>query len=155
MKKKLSFTYKLLITLIVPLAWYYMLTRGMGMLAAKGILSLRYFTVLSNLLMGVAALAALLFREKPRWVRRLQYAGAASVGLTFLVVMVFLGPLYGYPGMFRGANLWFHLIVPLLAMVGFVLFEEGCSPTIPESLLATVPMLLYGVWYWANLMVKP
>lgn len=158
MKKTVSLILNAAIAVIVPWAWLSMVLRGGAeLLTASGLWSLRYFTVLSNLLMGLAALVMLIARllgKVNTGVRRLHYAGAVSVGLTLLVVLAFLGPLFGYPSMFRGVNLWMHLIVPVLALVDYALLEEGPQPTFPESLLATVPMLLYGVFYLWNILTN-
>ncbi len=35
------------------------------------------------------------------------------LGLTFMTIAFFLGPIYGLFSMYQGANFWFHLIVPL------------------------------------------
>ena len=124
-----------------------------GVLTSRGIASLKYFTVLSNLLEGAVSLAlaaALLFRRQDgRFFHLLKYMGAVSVGLTFFTVVGFLGPLYGYRAMFRGANLWLHLVVPLLAMAEFM-FLNDVPMTWRDNLLAVLPMLCYGMFYLAN-----
>lgn len=54
----------------------------------------------------------------------LKYVSATAVGLTFLTIAAFLGPLYGHSHMYHGANLFFHLIIPLFAIIEFVLLNE-------------------------------
>ena len=51
---------KALLVLLVAAAWIQMITRAGGSLSSTGLRSLRYFTVLSNLLCGIAALIHLL-----------------------------------------------------------------------------------------------
>ena len=85
------------------------------------------FKVLSNLLAGAAA----------------------AVGLTFMVVMVFLGPLYGYPMMFTGANLFFHLLIPIAAMAE-IIFLSDTGFTRRDNRLTILPPLLYGTGYLGN-----
>ena len=132
-----------------------------GRLSAAGLSSLRYFTVLSNLLLGAAALlyAAWLIallagkaQALSRALRLLKYAGTVSVTLTFLTVMLFLGPTFGFGGMFRGSNLWFHLIIPLAALASFLLLERDGRLSFRDSLNAVVPMLLYGIGYIVNVL---
>lgn len=88
-------------------SWLALLVFGEGELAERGINSLKYFTVLSNLFAGLSSVIWLISsRENGKaseTVERLKYIAAASVALTFTVVMVFLGPLYGYPEMFNKA----------------------------------------------------
>ena len=137
---------------IVMVSWISMITGKEGILASRGIRSLRYFTVLSNLL---AAFAALLWQIRPEGTaaRRIKYAAAVSVGLTFLTVLVFLGPLFGYAGMYSGANFWFHLMVPLICMLEILLLSrEPLSRR--DNLLSVLPMLFYGIFYLGNILLN-
>ncbi len=84
----------------------------------------------------------------------LRYAAAASVGLTFLTVLLFLGPLYGYRSMYRGANFWFHLAVPVLSAADFCVSEGLARFSFRQSLWAVAPMLLYGLGYVANILIN-
>jgi len=148
-------------------------------LMTAGLSNLRFFTVLSNILEGVACLALLIAaavskgsagasgaaasasdtaasaagRAIPLWAAELKLAAAASVALTFITVMVFLGPMLGYKYLFTGSNLWFHGIIPIAAMVEFAFIDcyEG-FPAVPfkATFTAVIPMLLYGVWYLIN-----
>ncbi len=134
-----------------------------GALVAHGLSSLRYFTVLSNLLAcaGSAVYAVCLARllrgsaaAVPQWAVVLKYAGAVSVALTFLTVVLFLGPTAkdGFCSMFLGSNLWFHLIVPLLAVADFCFLNPDGPLPFASSFLACVPMALYAVYYLANIL---
>ena len=134
-----------------------------GALSAPGLYSLKYFTVLSNLLQGVASLAyavsvARMLAHRaarvPRAVLRLKYAAAVSVSLTFLTVACFLGPLYGYRSMFSGVNFWFHLTVPLAAALDFCGLDREGAVTLRDSLWAVTPMLLYGAGYAGNILLN-
>ncbi|MBR6425443.1 MAG: hypothetical protein IKS29_05780 [Oscillospiraceae bacterium] len=158
-KHVLSIVFNFILAAAVLGAWLYMVFHAAGGLAltAAGFANLKYFTILSNLLAGAAAILyaiSLLRGKTPRWIELLKYSGAVSVGLTFLVVMVFLGPLYGYGSMFRGANLLFHLLIPLAAMAEFAFFLPFRPMRFSESLLATVPMLLYGFGYLGNILLN-
>ena len=82
-------------------------------------------------------------------VEMLKYAATVSVGITFLTVVVFLGPLYGYPEMFAGPNLWLHLIVPVAALAeNFLLCKTTFSAR--DNLLALVLVVIYGTGYILN-----
>ncbi len=126
-----------------------------SVLASGGLGSLRFFTVLSNLLDGLICLANAwwLLRGKniARFRRTLRLVGATAVGLTFVVVVAFLGPAMGYSAMYNGSNFWFHLVLPLASMGSFVLLEGG--PRIPrrQRLWAVVPTVAYGLGYVLNI----
>ena len=136
-------------------AWLMMLFGGEGTLSSRGLGSLKYFTTLSNLLEGAASVWWLIaaLRSGTRLAERLKFVAAAAVMLTFTVVMTFLGPLYGYRYMFGGANLWFHLLVPLMAAAEFILLGDG-TMTRRDDLLAVLPPLLYGAVYLCNILVN-
>ncbi len=134
-------------------SWITMTLYGQSMLAEPGLSNLRFFTVLSNLLAGTAAVIWLVMSGKGgeglKKVETLKYIAAAAVGLTFTVVMIFLGPLYGYPMMLTGANFFFHLLVPLAA-VAEIIFLSDAAYTARDNLLAVIPTLAYGTCYLLN-----
>ena len=138
-------------------AWLHMALKAGGMLSSVGIASLKYFTVLSNMFEGIACLLWLAFcRGKdgdPHWTERLKYVAAVSVFVTLTVVMVFFGPLYGYGNMLGGANLWFHLLVPVAAVLEQIFFS-GYDAGRKDNLLAGLPALLYGLVYLVNLLLN-
>ena len=122
------------------------------MLQAKGITAFKYFTVLSNVFGGIAAALWLTAAawgkgaDIPRAVVLLKYTAAVCLGLTFVTVMVFLGPLYGYIAMLQKANLWFHLLIPLTAIAEFVFFNR--EPIGVKNCAASMlPMLAYATFY--------
>ena len=138
-------------------AWLHMALKAGGMLSSAGIGSLKYFTVLSNMFEGIACLLWLAFcRGKggnSHWTERLKYVAAVSVFVTLAGVMLFFGPLYGYRNMLGGANLWFHLLVPVAAILEQILLS-GYAASKRDSLLAGLPALLYGLVYLVNLLLN-
>ena len=157
MKRRLL--YNILIVIVVAVSWIHMVLFGGEALAAGGLENLKYFTLQSNLLAGLAALLWIVCiarnadEKAMRNAERLKYAAAVSVRLTFITVMGFLGNLYGYAMMLSGANLGFHLIVPLLAL------WEICGLcdtkfTKKDNLLAVLPMILYGIGYMLNCIIN-
>ena len=143
-------TVNILIAVIVPCAWVWMMTRGSGSLAATGLNSLKYFTVLSNLLEG---LASVLFLRSARSAARLKYIAGVAVTLTFMTVMCFLGPIFSYRFMFKGANFWFHLIVPVLAIIEMLVLDDR-EHSKKDSLMAVLPLLVYGSFYMGNILLN-
>ncbi len=140
------------IVVLVAVAWLMMFFFGGDDLAARGLRSLKYFTVQSNLLAGAAAIVWILQNRKgtiSRGAEIFKYVAATAVFLTFMTVMVFLGPLYGYPMMFVGANLFFHLVVPVMCILE-VIFMTDTDFTPKDNLIAVIPMVLYGIFYLGN-----
>ena len=161
----LALAVKLVIAGLVCLGTYQMMTNLIpgASFTDKGLRALRYFTVQSNLLMGLAALVyglqllrLLLGRTRrvPKWSQVLLLMGAASVGLTFLVVIGFLIPVIRVKGMFVGANLWFHLVVPLLSILSYAFLDRFTKLRKRAIFLGALPMLLYGIGYMLNCLVN-
>ena len=69
-----------------------------------------------------------------------------------LTVLLYLAPVVekSYPPLFKGANLYFHLLVPLLGVISFCFFEKGAEISIPQTFLGLIPFALYGVYYTVN-----
>lgn len=134
-------------------AWLHMFFAGGGVLANEGFSSMRFYTVLSNQLEGIASIIWVIAfaksRDIPDWVEILKYVGAVSVFLTFTIVVAFLGPLYGHENMYDGTNLWFHLIIPVIAVVEMMLLTDY-KITRRANRLALYPTILYGVVYMFN-----
>ena len=158
MRRKISLGINAFIAVSVPAAWLYMVMVRGGILSSTGLSSLRYFTVLSNLLMGLASLIWLIFAlrrgEMPEWVRCLKFTGAVAVSLTITTVFVFLGPLFGFGGMFYGANLFFHLLVPVAAIADCGFFDTERKIPMKYTYIAVIPMLIYGTVYYANILIN-
>lgn len=164
LSRKISLAVNLLIFALVLAAWLMMTTRvdRHGALSSTGLRSLRYFTVLSNLLEGIASLvyAIGLIRllrggaPLPRGIVTLKYVATVSVALTFVTVLCFLGPGYGFDKMYTGANFWMHLVIPVLAMLELFLLDRDPRLPIGRTFLATAPMLLYALFYTGNLLMN-
>ena len=140
-------------------SWAHMVCAGgREQLSARGIGSLKYFTVLSNLFFGVTAsvMAIRQFCRRPVTDRllRVKLAAVTAVGLTFSVVVAFLGPMYGYPAMLAAENLWLHLIVPVAAMLQFVILEADRTIPLSWTGTAVLPALFYGIGYYTNVIVN-
>ena len=125
---------------------------GDALLASSGVENLKYFTVLSNEFCGIVAVWTLIRavrRKAPPMLFKLM--AAAAVGLTFLIVAGFLGPLYGHRFMYKNANLFFHLILPLTAMAEYILLPvpKGGVP-FKWTFCTMIPVFLYGSVYLTN-----
>lgn len=137
-------------------------SRNEGILTSFGLQNLKYFTVDSNLFLGLVCLAELLcaaavragrIARVPPCIETLQYIGTVAVALTFTVVMVFFGPFVGYKPLLMDANLYFHLIIPVLAMLSLITLRRGRYIPLAETALALIPSVLYGLYYTVVLLM--
>lgn len=158
-KERIRLFYNILLAVTVFAVWIlsFFFWRD-STLGGDGWSDLKYFTVESNLLVGIVAVIWLVFRAikgmgaMPKWLTLLKFLSSAAVFVTFTVVVLFLGPMYGYGRMYYGSNLFFHLLIPLAAILEYVLFGEEIS--FRESFFAVAPPVLYGIGYLSNCLVN-
>ena len=149
MKKTIRIVLNIFLAVMVIIQWMILATSiPDSSFMSGGFRTLKYFTVLSNLLEAAACIVWLLKGDE-----RIKYVAAVSVGLTFTVVMVFLGPLFGYLMMFTGPSLWMHGIVPLAALAECIVFNKE-RLTVRDNLWAVLPMLVYGIFYLGNIIIN-
>ena len=119
---------------------------------------LRYYTALSNLLCAAACLAVVIARlcgDIPPAVLILKYVGTAAVAVTFLTVMLFLGPfVYDYKLLLTGPDLWLHLVCPVLAIASLLLWDKP-DASFGIVFLGTLPVPLYGAFYLYHVLLAP
>ena len=148
------------IAIISVLAWL-SVVQGHGddrNLMAHGLRSLKYYTVLSNLFSGlISALYAadmLLSHGSPdSWIFVLKLAAASVVMVTFLTVMLFLGPTMGWEYMFKAGNFWLHLALPLAAAADVCLFVPVGALPFLATLAPVVFTAAYGVFYLGRILL--
>lgn len=126
-------------------------------LMTHGLASLKYYTVLSNLFSGfVCALyAGALVTDGgvvPAWLLALKLAGASVVMVTFLTVVLFLGPTMGWGNMFKASNFWLHLVLPLAALVDVCLLVPVGALPLAATLVPVGLTGAYGVFYLGRIM---
>lgn len=122
---------------------------GSGNMRVRRYTIFRYFTVDSNILCAVSCIFPLFPKLRgSKGVMLLRYAGTTAVTVTMMTVLLFLGPMYGYPSMFSDWNLWLHLLGPLLAILSFVFLEKDSpSPEKKHLIFSMLPVILYGIVY--------
>ena len=119
---------------------------------------LRYFTALSNLLCAAAGLAVAVCRlcgALPYGVALLKYAGTASVTVTLLTVLFFLGPTIGYKRLLTGPDFWLHLFCPVLALISYFAWDRPAMTFSAAAVLAALPVALYGAVYVRRVLFAP
>lgn len=152
-----SFILNILTFLLVLTGVIIMVTIGSGALTDKGITVFKYFTFQSNVFMGIVAFIYALYQllillnkkdKLPHVLLVFNHVGVAAVGLTFLIVIFFLAPGYGFDKMYNNANLFFHGIVPVVAMINFMFLEKECKIRFIDTLFSVIPSLAYGIVYF-------
>lgn len=124
----------------------------------------RFFTVDSNLLIGITSLIFAIqeiqllkgkISEIPIKTYILKLMATTSVGLTFFVVFAYLGPISkgGILAMLMNSNLFFHLIIPVLSILNFAIFEKTNKLKFRYTLCGIIPTALYGIYYLANIFI--
>ena len=157
---------EVLIAVGVLIVWLSMFSqrRGNGLFSSRGITSLRYYTVLSNLVAcagsACCVVSALRWRrgEKPekkvsRGVCRFRFVGTVMAATTFLTVLLFFFPIFGWNRLYSGANFWFHLVFPIASAAGFFLMP-GSRLTFRDTLLPILPVMVYAAFYSINILIN-
>ena len=118
----------------------------------------RYFTTLSNLFCAASSLAVFVARlcgDIPSSILVLKYVSTVAVSVTFLTVMLFLGPVvYNYKDLLSGPDFWLHLVCPVLAIVSLLLWDKPDMP-FSAAFLGVLPVLLYGCTYLYQVILAP
>lgn len=119
--------------------------------------SYHMFTILANMLMGIAAAMCIPFAVEgiryhnyhlPRWYANLMYMGTFCVALTFLIAVTVLSPAAGfYRMMIYSNNILFHTICPLLAIVLFLFINSDHRIGFRSSVMSILPVILYAAVY--------
>ena len=152
-----SFIINALIFLLVLTGVIVMISVRSDALGETDITVFKYFTFQSNVFMGVVAFIYALYqlliilnkRDKlPHVLLVFNHVGVTAVGLTFLIVIFFLAPGYGFDKMYTNANFFFHGVVPLLAMINYMFIEKECAIKFKETLCSMIPSLIYGTVYF-------
>ena len=152
-----SFILNILTFLLVLVGVIVMITIGSKALGETNITVFKYFTFQSNIFMGAVALVYAIYqlliilnkRDKlPHVLLVFNHVGVTAVGLTFLIVIFFLAPGYGFDKMYNNANLFFHALVPIVAMINYMFLEKECSFKFLNTLFSIIPSLLYGLVYF-------
>ncbi|MBE6160642.1 MAG: hypothetical protein E7158_00270 [Firmicutes bacterium] len=165
---KISLIINLLILVLVTLGTIFMVIGfsfmgGTQVLTSTGFSPLKYYTVDSNILVGIASLLIVIYecrlsnnkiKEIPKFIFILKYVSTVAVCLTFLVTLFYLAPLYGNKFLFlyKNSNLFFHLLVPILSFISFTLYEKA-NLEFKHTFYGISTMILYGVYYATNIFI--
>jgi len=127
-----------------------------------GWVAFEYFTVLSNLFIGLVGAAIIVFNVKnlikdenkfPKVLEIIKYVASSAVGVTMFTVIFFLGPTKGFGIMYKSINLFMHLLSPLLAILSFVFLEGKPNNKFYVTAFSILPVFIYGTVYLLNVLV--
>lgn len=124
----------------------------------------KFFTVDSNMLMGLVSLLFIveeikILKGKEKEIKKIYYIlklmATTSVGLTFFVVFAYLGPIteYGIRSMITNSNLFFHLIIPVISILNFIIFEKTDKLKIKDTKYGLIPTIIYALFYLINVLI--
>ena len=169
-KLKISLILNIVIVIMTIFAFITMFTDFKFMpgtettIASSKVGRLRFFTIDSNLLMGIAALIFLiqeikLLKGKIKEIDRKYYIfnlmSTSAVALTFMVVLVYLGQIApnGLYSMYIDKNLFFHGLIPLVAIINFIFFTNTDKLKFKDTYYGLIPMILYSIYYITNVVI--
>lgn len=167
---KISLVINILIVILTIFASVIMFTGFRFMHGSEPVLEttkfgvFKFFTVDSNIFMGIVSLAFLiqeikLLKGKIKDISKNMYIfklmSTTAVAITFLTVFLYLGPISdgGIISMIQNSNLFFHLIIPVLSIITFTIFEKSNHLKIKDALFGLVPTLVYAVYYVINILI--
>ena len=168
-KLKISLILNVIIFILTVIATIMMFTgfkfmKGMEpVLEATGFSLLKFFTVESNLFVGIISLIFSIKeikiikgneKELSTKMYLLKYMSTSAVSLTFFIVFSYLGPISkgGIISMLTNSNLFFHLIIPVLSIINFTIFEKTNKIKFKQVIYGIIPTFLYGLYYCINVL---
>lgn len=121
----------------------------------------KYFTTDSNFFLGIISAVTIGFEiaalakksyELPKAVYVFKLTATTGVTLTMLTTLFYLAPRdpLGYINKFLDSNFFFHLIVPLIALVSFLCFEKTNKLSKKAATIAILPVIIYTIYYAVN-----
>ena len=157
LKKALIFNILIVAFVIIATVWMATASSFRSLTAVK-FGALKYFTVDSNILVGVSALLMAISqyrvlkgtKEKiAPWLYTLKLVATVGVVITMLVTVFYLGFVVptGYLSLFQGSNFIFHLLVPVLSVIAFVFFEKTDCIAFKCNFFSFIPLVIYGIYY--------
>lgn len=165
MKKKLSLILNIIIVILTIFASILMFTGIKITHGAEPILEVskiemfKFFTVDSNIFMGIIALIyaikEITNKEITKIMYKLKLMATTAVSLTFIIVFTYLGYIAkdGLISLLQNSNLFFHLVIPVLSIITFTLFEKTNKLKFKDSIYGIIPTIIYAVLYLTNILI--
>lgn len=84
----------------------------------------------------------------------IKYVATVAITVTFLVFFTMLAPLMGVDYLVSFNNLSLHAIVPILAIVDFIIYDAEINLTYKKSLIATIAPISYVIFVYVGSIFK-
>lgn len=117
-----------------------------------------YFTVMSNLFVGLVALIEIPFFIKsiakrrdqiPTFLYAAKLAAVTTVTITMGTALSWLAIQLGFETIIKGSQLFLHVIIPSLALLSFVIIESQAKIRFRHVFWVVLPVLLYAGFYFS------
>lgn len=123
-----------------------------------------FFTVQSNIYIIAMSFLFLVFEiiylfAKKNYVNQvlldIKYVATVAITITFLVFFTMLAPTLGLDYLLSFNNYSLHAIVPILAIIDFIIFDaKEINLSYPRSLLATISPIAYVIFVYIGVQFK-
>ena len=80
---------------------------------------------------------------------QIKFVATVAITITFLVFFTMLAPLMGVDYLLSFKNFSLHAIVPMLAIIDFIVFDTDINLSYPKSLIATIAPISYVFFVYA------
>ena len=124
-----------------------------------------YYTVQSNIFMGIISFIFAnreyqILRGRKKAIPTIYYifkmVATVAVSLTFFVVFAIIGFMTkgGHIPLLRNSYLFFHLIIPVVSILNFVIFEKTNNIKFKYIFYGLLPTFLYEIYYTIIILVN-
>lgn len=157
-------TFTVIACIVMFTGFQFMSTDNFLVLESTKLGMFKFFTVDSNILMGLSSLIFTIYeykllygkiKEIPKSIYLLKLIATTAVSITFIVVFLYLGPISkgGIYSMLLNSNLFFHLFIPVLSIITFMFYEKTDKLNLKSTLYGLLPTILYSFYYLANILI--
>ena len=80
---------------------------------------------------------------------QIKFVATVAITITFLVFFTMLAPLMGIDYLLSFKNFSLHAIVPILAIIDFIVFDTDINLSYPKSLIAAIAPISYVFFVYA------
>ena len=124
-----------------------------------------YYTVQSSIFMGIISFVFAnreyqILKGRKKEISLVYYifkmGATVAVSLTFFVVFAIFGFMArgGHIGLLRNSYLFFHLVIPVVSILNYVIFERTSIIKFKYIFYGILPTFLYEIYYTINILMN-
>ena len=124
-----------------------------------------YYTVQSSIFMGIISFIFAnreyqILKGRKKEISLVYYifkmVATVAVSLTFFVVFAIFGFMArgGHIGLLRNSYLFFHLVIPVVSILNYVIFERTSIIKFKYIFYGILPTFLYEIYYTINILMN-